>query len=365
MEIVNLSLTLDQFKDYLKTVVLPKIQAGSWKAHGAVLHNTDLPRLSAWPGNTPVHQPVHQRLLNIAHGYDMKGWSAGPHMFIDTKTINLFTPMWQHGIHSPSYNHLYWGVEMVGNFDLETFPESMHELALGAIRAMYDILDITPSADNFHFHKEDPATTHKHCPGANVGVKEDWIKNLNGMAKPNTPAIPADPIHLNTIVPHVEEPKVALLHNQIPDIAEKMVEQFEAFRSTQYMDRGFPAIGFGRRQGFRGFVITPGMVCTETQAAQWLKEDLAYIGSTFAPLLTHEVNNNQYGALASFVYNIGLTNFKASTMLKLLNTNDFANAVLEFPKWDRSTNPVTHVKEELPGLLARRQAEARLFKTPV
>jgi lysozyme len=63
----------------------------------------------------------------------------------------------------------------------------------------------------------------------------------------------------------------------------------------------------------------------------------------------------QEGALADFVYNLGATNFRASTLLRLLNAGDYAGAAAQFDKWDMAGGRV------LSGLLRRRQAETALF----
>jgi len=47
---------------------------------------------------------------------------------------------------------------------------------------------------------------------------------------------------------------------------------------------------------------------------------------------------NQYDALCSFIFNIGGTAFKGSTMLKLLNQANYQGAADDFPKWKKSGN---------------------------
>jgi lysozyme len=64
-----------------------------------------------------------------------------------------------------------------------------------------------------------------------------------------------------------------------------------------------------------------------------------------------ELSGKEYDALASFVYNVGVENFKNSTLLKLLNEEDYANAMDEFPKWIKSGGEV------VPGLTPRRDYE--------
>ena len=68
-----------------------------------------------------------------------------------------------------------------------------------------------------------------------------------------------------------------------------------------------------------------------------------------------DLNDRQFAALTSFVFNVGGKNFIDSTLLKLLNNSDFAAAKKEFPKWIRSEGV------KLPGLEIRRHCEVALF----
>jgi lysozyme len=69
------------------------------------------------------------------------------------------------------------------------------------------------------------------------------------------------------------------------------------------------------------------------------------------------LNQNQWDALVSFVYNVGAGNFISSTMLKLLNQGDYKGAAGEFPKWVHTNGQIN------PGLVRRRAAERALFET--
>lgn len=68
------------------------------------------------------------------------------------------------------------------------------------------------------------------------------------------------------------------------------------------------------------------------------------------------ISDNQYAALVSFAFNLGVANLKKSTLLQLVNKRNFAAAAQEFQKWNKAQGKV------LPGLTRRRAAEAELFK---
>jgi lysozyme len=76
-------------------------------------------------------------------------------------------------------------------------------------------------------------------------------------------------------------------------------------------------------------------------------------------MITSQVNQNQFDALVSFTYNLGVGALHGSTLLHLVNQSDFTNAANEFPKWDHAGGVV------VAGLLRRRLAEQTLFTTPV
>jgi lysozyme len=75
--------------------------------------------------------------------------------------------------------------------------------------------------------------------------------------------------------------------------------------------------------------------------------------------VTVPLNDNEFGALTSFTFNLGIGNLKSSTLLKKLNAGDRAGAADEFGKW------VNAGGKPLPGLVKRRAAERALFLTPV
>ena len=88
---------------------------GAWRPQFVVLHNTATPRLADW------HMvPGPQRMKNLEAYYrDEQHWSAGPHLFVADDLIWVFTPLTTSGTHSPSWNSVAWGIEMVGEYDEE------------------------------------------------------------------------------------------------------------------------------------------------------------------------------------------------------------------------------------------------------
>ena len=66
-------------------------------------------------------------------------------------------------------------------------------------------------------------------------------------------------------------------------------------------------------------------------------------------------SQNQFDAMVSFAYNVGVTNLANSTLLRLHKAGDFAGAQQQFGRWNKAAGKV------LPGLTKRRAAEAALY----
>jgi hypothetical protein len=143
-----------------------------WRPQFVVVHNTSEPRLSEWHST-----PGEQRMRNLEHFYrDEQNWSAGPHLFIADDLIWVFTPLTVSGVHSPSWNGVAWGVEMVGEYEIEQFSPAVRENAVDALAGLHSCRGLNP--DTLRFHKEDPKTTHRTCPGRNVD-KGDLIARIH------------------------------------------------------------------------------------------------------------------------------------------------------------------------------------------
>lgn len=131
----------------------------------------------------------------------------------------------------------------------------------------------------------------------------------------------------------------------------ELIKEFEGFSPRAYRcPAGVLTIGFGTVQDVR-----PGMVITEEMAEAWLKRDLAECEEIVGRLVTVPLTENQFSALVSFVYNLGGTALKRSTLLKKLNAGDYVGAAEQLGRWIRGGG------KELAGLVRRREAEMRLF----
>lgn len=132
-----------------------------------------------------------------------------------------------------------------------------------------------------------------------------------------------------------------------------LIKEHEGYRDTAYRcPAGEWTIGFGHTSG-----VKEGQRCTPMDAGRWLKEDIA-AAEREVSFQTQGVplRQCQYDALVSFVFNLGAANFRKSTLLKRVRANPDSPSIRdEFGKWIYGGGRV------LPGLVARREAEADLY----
>jgi hypothetical protein len=152
----------DGLKLYLSSLNLT-----DWKPEFVVLHNTGAPTLAQRPqGFLPQH------MINLAEYYSGLGWHAGPHFFCDQNGIWAFSRADRPGVHSPSWNEISWGVEMLGDYDSEDFASGPG--ALVAENAVFLLAALSQRAGldshTMRLHRWDPKTSHKDCPGGHVSA---------------------------------------------------------------------------------------------------------------------------------------------------------------------------------------------------
>ncbi|MCY7314147.1 MAG: glycoside hydrolase family protein [Rubrivivax sp.] len=108
----------------------------------------------------------------------------------------------------------------------------------------------------------------------------------------------------------------------------------------------------------RARALYPGGI-TRAQAQALLAADLIPRAASTLSLVRAALSDPQFGALIAFVFNVGVANFGASTLLRKLNAGDVAGAADQFLAWDKAQ--VGGVLKSLAGLTRRRKAERALF----
>lgn len=148
-------------------------------------------------------------------------------------------------------------------------------------------------------------------------------------------------------------------------LAEALCRRFEGFRSAPYIcPAGVPTIGYGSTYYPNGRRVTMlDAHITETEARALLMRELF---ETYAPgvlrqcpgLLPVALLSNDWRALnaiVDFAYNLGVGRLQTSTLRKRINAGDWEGAKAQLMLWVRGGGRV------LPGLVARRKAEAELL----
>ena len=134
-------------------------------------------------------------------------------------------------------------------------------------------------------------------------------------------------------------------------LGKRLIKDFEGLRLTAYKcPAGVATIGWGHVKG-----VKMGITITERQAEDYLVEDIGPIERQLNKLGVN-FRQEQFDALVSWIFNLGIGKFKASTILKKIQTDasdeDIAS---EFIRWIYAGG------KPLPGLKRRRVAEANMF----
>lgn len=133
----------------------------------------------------------------------------------------------------------------------------------------------------------------------------------------------------------------------------QMIMKFEGFcPNAVKCPAGVWTYGFGHTAG-----VKQGMSITRPEAEALLEKEIEEFEVLIRPLLAGvALNQNQYDAIVSFAYNVGVGALKSSTLLRKVKANPVDPLIRnEFLKW------VYAAGKKLQGLVNRRTAEANLY----
>lgn len=138
-----------------------------------------------------------------------------------------------------------------------------------------------------------------------------------------------------------------------PDALLALIRRFEGCRLKAYRcPAGVWTIGWGST----GVGITEGVVWSQRRADFRLQldaETYTLAALKLSPVLVQD--EAKLAAIADFIYNLGAARYKASTLRRKVADSDWPAAAKELHKW------VWGGGKKLPGLVARRAAEAKLI----
>lgn len=135
-----------------------------------------------------------------------------------------------------------------------------------------------------------------------------------------------------------------------------LIKRFEGRYLKAYIcPAGVLTIGYGHT----GKDVKLNMTITEEDADRLLWNDIEIFATGVNVLVKVPLNENQFGALVSFSFNVGLGALEKSTLLRLLNNGLYDQVPAQLMRWNKGGG------RELSGLTKRRAAEAELFMRPV
>ena len=147
---------------------------------------------------------------------------------------------------------------------------------------------------------------------------------------------------------------------KLNDKGYNLIKEFEGLRLKPYLcSAGVPTIGYGNTFYENGTKVKLTDAPITKERAETLFKALAdKFAVKVVPLIKKPITQNQFNALVSFAYNVGVTALQNSTLLKLVNNNpNDSNIAKEFLKWNKAGGKVVN------GLTNRRIKESALYFT--
>lgn len=177
---VKRGFTQEQFRAYVQGLAF-----GAWRPSLIVWHNTAAPSLAQWQKTAADDRAKGlvagtTRIANLERYFrDDNGWSGAPHLFVADDLIWVFNRLDKPGVHSPSWNSISIGIEMVADFDKEDDDSGaglkVRNNTIFATAVLCETFGLDPNTA-IKLHREDPKTTHA-CPGKDFALdKADAVR---------------------------------------------------------------------------------------------------------------------------------------------------------------------------------------------
>ncbi|MNL22699.1 Lysozyme RrrD [compost metagenome] len=153
------------------------------------------------------------------------------------------------------------------------------------------------------------------------------------------------------------------MNNKTSPKALQIIKVSEGCKLKAYLcPANIPTIGYGHTKTVTLADVKRGKTINQNEADRLLSVDLAEFEKRVARLVKVSLSDNQFGALVSFAFNLGLGALSSSTLLKKINGKaPIAEIGKSWLQWDKAR--VKGVLTPLRGLTIRRQAEFDLFKS--
>jgi lysozyme len=139
---------------------------------------------------------------------------------------------------------------------------------------------------------------------------------------------------------------------KISEEGKALIKKFEGCELDSYIcSGGVWTIGYGHTAG-----VKQGDKINQDEADHLLTGDLEEFEGYVSNAVEVALDQNQFDALVAWTFNLGPSNLKSSTMLKVLNEENYSKVPSEMKRWNKAGGKV------LEGLIRRREAEALLFE---
>ena len=130
-----------------------------------------------------------------------------------------------------------------------------------------------------------------------------------------------------------------------------LIKKFEGCELEAYKcAAGVWTIGYGSTKG-----VKEGDSIIQEEADKLLLHEMEEYEGYINNMVNVDLEQNQFDAMVSWVFNLGPANLKASTLLKVLNAKDYEGVPAQIKRWNKAGGKV------LQGLIRRREAESLLF----
>jgi lysozyme len=139
-----------------------------------------------------------------------------------------------------------------------------------------------------------------------------------------------------------------------------LIQKFEGLALESYRDAvGVWTIGYGHTSRAGTPMVTSGLKITSEAAADILARDVEAFASGVSKRVTVDLTDQQFSALVSFAFNVGLGGFERSSVLQAVNARNFDAVPRRLNLWCKAGGRI------LPGLIKRRAAEGALFMSGI
>ena len=137
----------------------------------------------------------------------------------------------------------------------------------------------------------------------------------------------------------------------LSDEGAQLIAEREGCELEAYLDsRGVLTIGIGHTSAAGPPEVRQGMVITKSEAHEIFRQDNARFRQECLGLVKVFLHQHEFDALASFVFNLGATQFRGSTALKRLNAKDYDGCAEAMLWWNKP-----------PEVMSRRRGEHQQF----